>query len=343
MEESIKKVKHENGFTFITGASSGIGYAAALNLLNSGYRLILPCRNSLASKRLLQNLKNNLLKGIDISERVIAPVLDLSDLNSILKSTNRLLQSGETIDNLILNAGLQYTGSKEPRLSSQNYELTFAVNHLGHQYLVERILPLLLKSKSPRVIITASEVHNPEAPGGKFGKPACLGKLQGLEEGKAASMIDGFSKFNADKAYKDSKLCNLLFAQELYRRLESRGFHIPVIAWAPGLVIPRNSHGFFRHSRKYNEFGQRLFALIVRDVLQITETTVKAGELLKSLVTEPEYSKPGFSYFSNKVIRPGKRIFNRTEPSAEANDLQLAGLLWKKTFCLYRDYINMEN
>ena len=61
---------------------------------------------------------------------------------------------------------------------------------------------------------------------------------------------------------------------------KKKGLKIPVIAWAPGLVIPKSSEGFFRYSRKYNEYGQRIFALIVRDLFHITETPERAGKLL---------------------------------------------------------------
>ncbi len=316
---------------FITGASSGIGYQATLKLLRSGHQLILPCRNKLTANQLIKSLENEIPQILDLHKRIDAPVLDLANINSIDIGIRELLLRGDNIDRLILNAGLQYTGSKKPRWSAQNFELTFAVNHLAHHYLAKKIAPLLLKSKSPRVIITSSEVHNPDTPGGKIGKPAGLGKLQGIIVGKSFSMIDGTSDFDADKAYKDSKLCNILLAKQLYNYLNAHDSLIPVIAWAPGLVIPKAKKGFFRYSRKYNEFGQRVFALLVRDVMHITETPEKAGELLMSIATKTEYEVPSFSYFSNRVIGPGRRIFDKCTISDEANDNELAELLWIKT------------
>jgi len=59
-------------------------------------------------------------------------------------------------------------------------------------------------------------------------------------------MVDGERPFNADKAYKDSKLCNLLMALQIHQQRPD----IPVVAWSPGLVIPRTSEGFFRNSRQ---------------------------------------------------------------------------------------------
>ena len=315
----------------ITGASSGIGYQAALNIINAGHRLILPCRNEITANKLSHSLKRQAMNKINFSEKLDTPVIDLSDLNSIERCVSGLRSKGDAIDTLVLNAGLQYTGAEKPRWSSQGFELTFAVNHLGHQFLTQQITPLLNKSANPRVVITASEVHNPKSPGGRIGQPACVGKIDGLIVGKNNSMIDGALTFNADKAYKDSKLCNLLFARELDRRLKLRGNSMPVITWAPGLVIPRSNDSFFRYSRTYNEFGQYLFSFIARDLLRITESPEKAGELLMLLATDPKYSNIGFTFFSNKVIRPGKMLFEKSTISDEAHDNQLAQSLWNRS------------
>ena len=97
--------------------------------------------------------------------------------------------------------------------------------------------------------------------GGRVGAKASLGNLSGLKNAKGFEMIDG-NKFNADKAYKDSKLCNILFARKLSDNFIKKKLSIPVIAWAPGLVISRDNQGFFRYSRKYNQLGQILFCLL---------------------------------------------------------------------------------
>jgi len=312
----------------LTGASSGIGYQAAVQLCRAGHRLTLPCRDAATAADLLSRLDQAAVAGAAPQ----APICDLADLASVERCAAELLRQGEPIDSLVLNAGLQYSGSPEPRRSAQGHELTIAVNHLAHQALAQRLIPLLDGGRDPRLVITASEVHDPAAAGGRVGKPAGLGDLAGLRAGlrpeNGHAMVSGCLPFDADKAYKDSKLCNLLFARELERRLRGRGTPLPVLAWSPGLVIPPSSGGFFRYSRRHNEWGQRLFALVARDLLRITATAEQAGRLLAELSTAGQHGSAGCRYWSNRVVGPGRLRLELAEPSAEALTDSLAHELW---------------
>ena len=136
-------------------------------------------------------------------------------------------------------------------------------------------------------------------------------------------MIDAQTRFNADKAYKDSKLCNLLMGLELSRRHPN----IPVTCWSPGLVIPRSNDGFFRDSRRANPLGQMLFGLLARDLLRVTERPERAGELLTSLVLDTEKAG-GFRYLSNSLNTPGQHSFGPGDLSEEAEDQVKAATLW---------------
>lgn len=312
----------------ITGGSSGIGYQAALEFISLGHNLILPCKNIFRANEVLTNLFNQPSLKLSKKGQIYTPIMDLSDLQSIDSLCSEVKKRNLKIDVLILNAGLQYTGSKIARWSNQGIELTFAVNHLSHFYLTQKILPLINKNNHPRIIITSSEVHNPNSPGGKVGAMASLGNLKGLQSGSGFEMIDG-SKFNADKAYKDSKLCNILFAKELSLKLLKKRISIPVIAWAPGLVISRDSQGFFRYSRKYNKLGQILFAFLARDVLKITSSNEKAGLLLTNLACSNKYNNPNFNYYSNRIISSGKFIFEKTDISHDAQREDLSDNLWE--------------
>ena len=302
----------------LTGGSSGIGFEAATLLLKAGHHLTLPCRDATTAAALRERLGG----------RIETPICDLADLSSIDRCAASLLAKGEPIDTLVLNAGLQYSGGAEPRWSAQGYELTIAVNHLGHQALLQQLLPLLLRGTAPRLVVTASEVHDPSTAGGKVGRPAGLGDLAGLRQGPGAPMLDGNSSFNAEKAYKDSKLCNLLMAREVERRLREQGTPLTVFAWSPGLVIPRSDGGFFRYSRSHNPLGQALFALVARDLLRLSETPERAGTLLAGLASTSPPQASGFQYWSNRVLGPGRLRFEASQPSADACSDTLARQLW---------------
>jgi protochlorophyllide reductase len=261
-----------------------------------------------------------------LSDSVQTCIADLADLASVARAIEELCCDGTPFDVVVLNAGLQYAGHDSPRWSAQGIELTFAVNHLAHQLLAEG-----LKEHTRALVITASEVHNPTTGGGRVGRPAGLGMLKGLRQGPGAPMVDGESPFDADKAYKDSKLCNLLMALQIHRQRSE----VPVVAWSPGLVIPRTSGGFFRNSRQANPLGQALFGFVARDVLRLTESVERAGGLLVQLINE-QLHQPGFSYWSNDLLGPGRHQFKPTEPSEEANDSDKATMLWT----LSNDLIN---
>ncbi len=315
----------------MTGGSSGIGFEAAVILSRAGHALTLLCRDQPTAEDTLRRLVERTGAGSPPA----TAVCDLGDLESVRACGEALLAHGKPIDTLVLNAGLQYTGASEPRRTPQGHELSFGVNHLGHFLLAHRLLPLLAAGQSPRLVVTASEVHDPTTAGGKVGPPAGLGELSGLRPGQGTTMVDGTTPFSADKAYKDSKLCNVLFAREFARRMEARGAPCTVIAWSPGLVIPPTSEGgFWRYSRRYNEIGQRLFALAARSLLRLTESVENAGALLADLATGDAYAGTGFSYHRNRVTGPGRHVFEATAPSAEAQDPALARRLWEASAAL---------
>jgi protochlorophyllide reductase len=83
--------------------------------------------------------------------------------------------------------------------------------------------------------VACRQVHDPLSAGGKIGVGATLGQLKGLEAGPSFEMVSG-DPYDPDKAYKDSKLCNVLFARELARRLQQQGSPVCVTAFGPGTI-----------------------------------------------------------------------------------------------------------
>ena len=188
----------------MTGSNSGIGLEAAKKLALAGHTLILPCRNfdkAVATANAVGDIAN--------SKNIIPAECDLADLSSIEKFGKELpslLGSGNKLDVVCLNAGLaRATGATDVARTRDGFELTVGTNHLGHFYLNSLLLPHV-KSNGGRIVVTASSVHDPDSPGGAQGKTATLGDLTGFErDGRLFEMVDG-EPFNADKAYKDSKV-----------------------------------------------------------------------------------------------------------------------------------------
>ena len=318
-------MKHETPQRIlITGGSSGIGLEASRRFTQRGHHLTLLCRTQ---ERCLETI-DTLSTGEQGQTTIEGVAINLEDLHSVESGCNIILEKNEPIDTIILNAGIQNVGIKKPQFTKHGIEETFCINHLSHQLIVMRLLPLLLRSNRPRLVITSSEVHNPISGGGRVGQPATLGTLKGLKQQENIAMIDGQRVFDADKAYKDSKLCNILMARHIANQLQQRGEEIPVLAWSPGLVIPTGSGGFFRTSRQQNPIGLALFTFIARDLLRLTETLQNAGSILAELADGASYEQKGFRYISNQLIRPGHHLFKERETSQEGNNEPLCQELW---------------
>ena len=132
----------------VTGASSGLGLAASIDLARCGAKVHMVCRNPEKGENALGQV------------RVAAPgsdaVLHLCDLSlvaEIRRFADRFLESGDSLDVLINNAGVM---PSEREHTEEGFELTFATNLLGPYLLTELLLPLLREGREPRVIMMSS-------------------------------------------------------------------------------------------------------------------------------------------------------------------------------------------
>ena len=314
----------ENRNILITGGTSGIGFFAIINLLKKKNNLYVVIKSELRKNEFLKSIekyfdKNYLSKYLNIIENC-----DLSNLENIKKIKDYFISKKIFLDVVVLNAGLQYTGSFYPKVSKQGIELTFAVNHLAHFYLINVLKDFISDKEESKIIITSSDVHDPGSSGGNVGKKAGLKNLVGFRE----EITGEFCEFNADKSYKNSKLCNILFAKELSLRLQKLSSKISVITWAPGLVIPNDGLGFFRYSKRFNLFGYILFSYLAKNILGISESVEYAGELLSKIVFDSNYNDISYIHLSNKLISYKKHKLIQSNVSNEANNTELASKLW---------------
>ncbi|MEJ6485732.1 protochlorophyllide oxidoreductase, partial [Nostoc punctiforme UO1] len=140
--------------------------------------------------------------------------------------------------------------------------MTTTTNHLGHFLLCNLMMENMKPSyySDARIVILGTVTHNPDELGGKIPPRPDLGKFEGFEAGfkDPISMVDG-KKFEPVKAYKDSKVCNVLTMRELHRRFhESTG--ITFTSLYPGCVADtplfRNHYPLF----------QKLFPLFQKNI-----------------------------------------------------------------------------
>ena len=318
----------------VTGGNSGIGFFSTIKLLKTQNYLYITIRSLSRKEEFLLKLikyfdKEYLDKYLNIIDNI-----DLSNLENIQKVRDYLIKKNVSLDVVILNAGLQYTGAFYPKVSKQGIELTFAVNHLAHFYLVNILTGLINNNNESRIIITSSDVHDPESPGGNVGERAGLNNLINFKEEITGKYIN----FNSDKAYKNSKLCNILFAKELSKRLQMQASKISVITWAPGLVIPDEDLGFFRYSKKFNIFGYLVFSSIAKNILGISENVENAGNLLSQIVFDSAFNNIKYLHLSNKLVFYKKHKLHKSTVSKEASKNELALKLWNLSEELCRSF-----
>ena len=197
------------GRTFVvTGASSGIGRTTALALARRGATLLLAGRSVPAHEALVAEIA-----ALDGPGRAEHLPLDLADLHSVRACAAVIADRDRAPDVLINNAGL--AGSKGA--TTQGFELTFGVNHLGHFLLTTLLLDRLQAAGRPtRVVTVASHAH--------YG----VKRLDWDAQRRPTKSFGGL------REYQVSKLCNVLFTQELARQVA--GTDVTAYAVHPGVV-----------------------------------------------------------------------------------------------------------
>ena len=308
----------------ITGSSQGIGLMAAKTLIANGHTVYHACRTTERAQ-----------EAVRASGGGVPMVCNLADLDSVRHFAHDLQHKASTLDVLCLNAGMAPSAkATKPTLTKNGLEECIGVNHLGH-FLLANLLHNKLKSNGGgRLVVTASSVHDPESKGGKSNNcGATLGDLSGLGvnlsiDPNGSTMVDGAFQFNGNKAYKDSKLCNLLFCQEAKNRFSSS--QISVRAFNPGL-IPTTA--LFDTLRKENWWKAQAMTTVA-GVLGFSVPVEVGGERLVYIATASDKEVPNGSYFSAKPGSQGITRENGFGPetiSKEASDPGLAVRLWDRS------------
>jgi protochlorophyllide reductase len=300
----------------ITGASSGVGLYTAKALVDKGWYVVMACRDLRKAGEAAQSV------GLPQGSYKLMQI-DLGDLDSVRRFVREFSASGRPLNTLLCNAAIYMPLIKEPLRSPEGYELTMTTNHLGHFLLCNLMLDELKKSTAndKRVVILGTVTHNPDEPGGKVYPRPDLGNFEGFEAGfkEPVSMADG-KKFEPVKAYKDSKVCNVLTMRELHRRYhDSTG--ITFTSLYPGCVADtplfRNHYPLF----------QKLFPLFQKYVTKGYVSQELSGERVAAVMADPEYRQSG-AYFSwGNRQKEGRQSFVQ-KVSSQARDDEKGGRMW---------------
>jgi NAD(P)-dependent dehydrogenase (short-subunit alcohol dehydrogenase family) len=211
----------------VTGANSGLGLWTSKYLLDHDYKVIMACRDLEKTKKAIQHFPL-----FDQTKTHELKRLDLADYDSIKHFVSEL-NSNEPVYGLICNAGISYEGPF--RYTKNGIEETFGTNYLGHFLLTNLLLE---KFKPQRIIFVSSELHNP-----KNKSPFAKAKFSSVEN-MAHPTIDPSSSLSkqTQSFYATSKLCMILFAHELERRLfKKEPTYQPFIGSInPGLMLGTN-------------------------------------------------------------------------------------------------------
>jgi NAD(P)-dependent dehydrogenase (short-subunit alcohol dehydrogenase family) len=274
----------------ITGATSGIGQAAALALSKKEWRVILVGRNKEKTARASDEIKRK-SRNKDVS----FSVCDLSVLRDVRALAVRIKEDFGRIDALVNNAGARIL---RHRLTEEGIELTLATNHLGHFVLTLSLIDALERSERPRIINVSSSAHY-----------AGTGVIENV---RSAADYDG------RKQYANSKLANVLFTFALADRL--KGKRIAVNAVDPGGVATN----FARNNGLVAWLKHRLYYLKKRQLL----TPAQGAETIVYLASSDDAEGITGKYFTNKEEKKSSVISydKAIQEKLWASSVELSGI-----------------
>jgi len=315
---------HPHPTVIVTGASSGVGLYAAKSLADRGWFVVMACRDLDKAAQAARAL------AIDPAHHELMHI-DLGSQQSVRDFAAAFLARGVPLHALVNNAAVYLPRLEQPARSPEGYEISVATNHLGHFLLSRLLLDALCDTQrtqgahgvSARLITLGTVTANSEEFGGKvpIPAPADLGNLQGMEAGFKApvAMIDG-KPFKAGKAYKDSKLCNMIISRELHRRYHADTGVIFSTLY-PGCVADT---ALFRHTPAA---FQRIFPWFQKNITKGYVSQELAGDRVAQVVVDAAFSQSGVHWSWGNRQKAGCEPF--AQPlSAKANDQTRASRLW---------------
>ncbi len=276
----------ERKLALVTGANSGVGLETCRELARADWSVLMVCRDAERARRAVAEIDAE-VPGADLH----VELCDLEVLEQVRVLAGRvdawLDQEGRTLDALVNNAGLYRSGLGRTR---DGFEITMAVNHLGH-FLLTLLLADRLRAPGVRVVNVSSEAHRHARAKGRTWE----------------QIFRGEKSRGGVTAYCDSKLANVLFSQELQRR------------WGPEGTVAVTVHPGVLSTRIWN--GHRsVLRVLVNLMKPFMGSPVRGGEAVSRVVMNLPDDEIRDAYF---------RSLERTAPRTPDDGGASATELWE--------------
>ena len=304
----------QNGLVVITGGSLGLGYETALAIARERkhWHVVIAARTRPALEAAAERIKQE-----SANPNIHALPLDLASLKSVrsfAKAIEALLRQYDVpLRALICNAGLQIVSGTYR--SEDGYEMTFAVNHLGH-YLLARLL-LGSISAQGRIVFLGSGTHDPAQKTG-LGDPVYTTARELAQPITPA----GHPRVVGRLRYATSKLLNILTAYEMARRVQAASNKgVIVNAFDPGLMPGSGL------ARDYAPVVRFIWTRVMAALIPLRATWSSpriSGEALATFVLDARYAGVNGEYYGIDRKRLAK-----IESSKDSHNLAFARDLWE--------------
>ncbi len=273
----------------VTGANSGIGWHCSLALAARNARVVLACRNLQRGDYAVSRIREQ-VSGADVT----TARLDLAAMASVREFVENWTGP---LDLLINNAGVMAPPKRARTVDG--FELQFGTNHLGHFVLTGLLLPSLVAAAG-RVVTVSSVAHH----------------------GGGADVIDANigPRYDAQHAYSNSKLANLLFAAHLHRQATARELPLVSVAAHPGV----SATGLVADTEGMG--ANRMVRVVGPVVVRLSMQSARAGS--RALLYAATEAEPG-SYVGPGRLKETRGAIGPARWSPLASDEKLARRLWQ--------------
>uniref|UniRef100_A0A7N0U483 Short-chain dehydrogenase/reductase n=1 Tax=Kalanchoe fedtschenkoi TaxID=63787 RepID=A0A7N0U483_KALFE len=299
-EEVTEGISAAGLTAIVTGGASGMGAEIVRVLALRGAHVVIGDRNVSGG----HETKEAIMKQIPAA-RVDVMELDLSSMASVRNFAAQFKSTGLPLNLLINNAGVMGIPYK---LSVDNIELHFAINHVGHFLLTDLLLD------------TMKETAQESKIQGRIVNVSSMAHFHTYPEGIRFDKINDEASYGGFLAYRVSKLANILHANELARRLKEEGADVTANSLHPGAVwTPIMNHLPIMNGTIMRYVGT-IGRFLVKDVHQGAATACY-------IALHPQVKGVTGKYFSN---------CNLSKPWPQATDVNLANKLWDFTSSLIK-------